>query len=154
MLCNESPSNPPRGWTCTVDPGDEDLVGSGMVGYENGVVAFLNSRAPRRTWQLEFDCERGRIVSRNAHAWFELWEQDDSETGAAQRQFPFPWRPRSSVVDAIEGVARSIESGVEKTCPGEFGREALEVAVAMRESHRRGGVRVDLPLADRGLRLG
>ena len=134
--------------------GDEDLGGSGMVGYENGVMAFINSRAPRRTWTLEFNCERGRIISRNAHAWFELWGQEDDEDGAFQRQFPFPWRPRSSMVDAIEGVARSIESGVEEICPGEFGREALEIGIAMRESHRLGGVRLDLPLGDRGLRLG
>ena len=58
------------------------------------------------------------------------------------------------MVDAIEGVCRSIEEGEERTCPGEFGREALEIAIAMRESHRRGCVRVDLPLADRGLVLG
>jgi hypothetical protein len=31
------------------------------------------------------------------------------------------------------------------------GRDALEIAIAMRESHRRGGVRVDLPIEDRGL---
>ena len=54
------------------------------------------------------------------------------------------------MVDAIEGVCRSIEAGRETTCPGEFGREALEVAIALRESHRRGNVRVDLPLEDRG----
>ena len=58
------------------------------------------------------------------------------------------------MVDAIEGVARSIEAGVEETCPGEFGREALEIAIALRESHRRGGVRIELPLGDRGLSLG
>jgi predicted dehydrogenase len=134
--------------------GDEDLGGSGLIGYENGVLGVINSHAPRQTWALEFNCERGRIISRNAHAWFELWGQEDSETGEVQRQFPFPWRPRSSVVDAIEGVARSIEAGVEEVCPGEFGREALEIGIAMRESHRRGGVRVDLPVEDRSLRLG
>ena len=58
------------------------------------------------------------------------------------------------MVDAIEGVCRSIEAGRETTCPGEFGREALEIAIALRESHRRGNVRVDLPLEDRGLRMG
>ena len=58
------------------------------------------------------------------------------------------------MVDAIEGVARSIESGVEEICPGGFGREALEIGIAMRESHRLGGVRLDLPLGDRSLRLG
>ena len=46
------------------------------------------------------------------------------------------------MVDAIEGVA-----------PGEYGREALETAIAMRESHRR-GARVELPPEHRSLRLG
>ena len=32
-----------------------------------------------------------------------------------------------------------------------MGRAALEVAVGLRESHRRGGAKVDLPLADRNL---
>lgn len=46
------------------------------------------------------------------------------------------------------------EIGQEQICPGEFGREALEIAIALRESHRRGNVRVDLPLDDRSLRMG
>ena len=58
------------------------------------------------------------------------------------------------MVDAIEGVCRSVEAGEELICPGEFGREALEIAIALRESHRRGNVRVDLPLEDRSLRMG
>jgi hypothetical protein len=48
---------------------------------------------------------------------------------------------------------RAIESGGEPLCNGEAGRQALEIAIALRESHRRGGARVDLPLADRSLRL-
>ena len=137
--------------------GDRDLTGSGYIVYDNGVRAMINSSAAERSWDIEFVCERGRIVSRNAHAWFELWALEPAESGVSyqsQRQFPFPWRPRSSMVDAIEDVARSIESGEETLCPGEFGREALEVAIALRESHRRGGVRVDLPLADRSLSIG
>ncbi len=135
--------------------GDGDLTGSGFVEYENGVTGILNSRTQSGNWTIELNCERGRVVSRNAHAWFELWGQEEGRDGGpVQRQFPYPWYPRSSVVDAIEGVARSIDAGVDETCPGEFGREALEVAIAMRESHRRGGVRVELPLEDRSLRLG
>ena len=137
--------------------GDGDLAGSGYVVYENGVRAFLNSHVPENTWSLEFLCERGRIVSRNHHATFELWMDEAGEKGLrydVQRMFPYPWRPRSSMVDAIEGVARSIEVGQETVAPGEYGREALEIAIALRESHRRGGVRVDLPLEDRSLELG
>ena len=133
---------------------NEDQGGSGMIGYANGVLGFLNSHAASRSWTMEFLCERGRVLTRNHHAWFELWGRGEEELdGEFQRQFPFPWHSRSSMVDAIEGVARSIEAGVEESCPGEFGREALEIGIAIRESYR-SGARMDLPLQDRSLRLG
>lgn len=135
----------------------DDLPGSGYIMYENGVRAILNSRSELnggRQWAIEFIGEKGRIVSRNAHAHFELWTVDPDTGTSIQHQFPNPWHPRSSMVDAIEGVCRSIESGQELICPGEFGREALEIAIALRESHRNGNTRVDLPLQDRELRMG
>ncbi|MFQ6043959.1 MAG: Gfo/Idh/MocA family protein [Candidatus Poribacteria bacterium] len=135
---------------------DNDLSGSGYIVYENGVRAFMNSHSERSglNWTLEFIGEKGRIISRNAHAQFELWSTHPETGGPIQCQFPNPWHPRSSMVDAIEGVCRSIEAGEEKICPGEFGREALEIAIAMRESYRRGGVKIELPLEDRSLRIG
>ena len=36
---------------------------------------------------------------------------------------------------------------------GKDGRQALEIAIALRESHRRGGVKVNLPLEDRKLQI-
>ncbi len=137
---------------------DHDLSGSGYVSYENGVVAIINSRVPEGSWSIEILCEKGRIVSRHHHTEFELWVQDKSfgqiDMGyEARRMFPYPWRPRSSMVDAIEGVAHSIEAGVEEICPGEFGREALEIAIALRESHRQDGIRIGLPLENRSLSI-
>ena len=136
--------------------GNGDLSGSGYVAYANGVRGFLNSRSETTAarWTLEFIGDAGRIVSRNAHADFELWGAHPETGEPIRRQFPNPWHPRSSMVDAIEGVCRSIELGEELVCPGEFGREALEVAIALRESHRRGNIRIDLPLEDRALRMG
>jgi len=135
---------------------NDDLSGSGYIVYENGVRTFMNSRSERSglNWTLEFIGEKGRIISRNAHAQFELWSTHPETGGPIKCQFPNPWHPRSSMVDAIEGVCRSIEAGEEKTCPGEFGREALEIAIAMRESHRCGGIKIELPLEDRSLRIG
>ena len=48
---------------------------------------------------------------------------------------------------------REVLSGLslEVATPGE---EAQAIAIALRESHRRGGARVDLPLQDRSLKLG
>lgn len=135
---------------------DEDIPGSGLVVYGNGIRTFLNSRSETQMfgWSLEFIGDKGRIVSRNSHAQFQLWTPHPDTGAPTQTHLPGPWHPRSSMVDAIEGVCRSIESGREEVCPGEFGREALEVAIALRESHRRGNVRVDLPLEDRSLRMG
>ena len=53
----------------------------------------------------------------------------------------------------VADLINAIETGEPPKCSGEDGREALEVAVALRESHRRGGVKVSLPLADRSLRI-
>lgn len=137
--------------------GTDDLSGSGWITYETGVHTILNSRCEQRgslQWTIEIIGSSGRILSRNAHAQFELWTVDPEDGTSVQRQFPNPWHPRSSMVDAIEGVCLSIDAGEEQICPGEFGREALEIAIALRESHRRGHVRIDLPLEDRSLRLG
>ena len=98
--------------------GNDDLSASGYIVYGNGVRCILNSRAANQEWLLEFICERGRIISRNQHAWFELWTREGDSPNYGQQQFPYPWHPRSSMVDAIEGVALSIEAGKETICPG------------------------------------
>jgi hypothetical protein len=51
----------------------------------------------------------------------------------------------------VDDLVNAIETGQHPRCSGRDGRDALEIAIAMRESHRRGGVRVDLPIEDRGL---
>ena len=53
----------------------------------------------------------------------------------------------------MEDLLRALETGTEPNCNGEAGRQALEIAIALRELHRRGGQRVSLPLEERSLRL-
>lgn len=133
---------------------DRDILASGYIVYENGVRAFLNSHSEttRYPWTIEFIGDSGRIVSRFSHSQFELWGKHPGTGELVQRQFFGPWHPRSSMVDAIEQILRCLESDEELLCPGEFGREALEVAIGIRQSHRQGNVRVDLPLNDRSLK--
>ena len=40
----------------------------------------------------------------------------------------------------IDDIINTIGNGGSPKCSGEDGRAALEVAIALRESHRRGGV--------------
>jgi len=46
-----------------------------------------------------------------------------------------------------------IETGQPPKYTGKDGRQALEIAIALRESHRRGGVKVNSPLEDRKLQI-
>ena len=135
---------------------DRDQSGSGVIVYENGVRAEMNSKGERNrryNWRIELVGEAGRIISTNNHSQFRLWSEHPETGEQIQRPFHGPWHPRSSMVDAIEQILRCLESDEELLCPGEFGREALEIAIGMRESHRRGNTRVDLPLADRTLKI-
>jgi hypothetical protein len=51
----------------------------------------------------------------------------------------------------VDDLISSVENGHDPRCSGDDGREAFEVAVALRESHRRGGEKVHLPIKDRSL---
>jgi hypothetical protein len=54
-------------------------------------------------------------------------------------------------VTIVRDLMNAIETGADPRCSGEDGRAALEIAVALRESHRQGGRKVAIPLADRNL---
>ena len=130
---------------------DKDLSGNGMIYYENGIQGFLNSGG----WlNIDFIGKDGWISARNEHADFEFWSRHPSTREPIRRQFPNPKRPKSSQQAAIEGLVENLREGTTPLCPGEYGREALEIAIGLRESHRRGGQKIDLPLADRSLSLG
>ena len=71
----------------------------------------------------------------------------------AQCPFPIPVRMQGMGLTIVEDLINAIENGTSPKCSGEDGRAALEVAVALRESHRRGCVKVELPVEDRSLRI-
>ena len=129
---------------------DDDLHGTGMILYENGIRGYLNTGG----WlNIDFVGSDGWISARNEHADFEMWTRHHETREPIRRQFPNPKRPRSSQQAAMEGLVRNLDEGSEPLCPGEFGREALEIAIGMRESHRRDGEKMVLPLEDRSLTM-
>jgi predicted dehydrogenase len=137
--------------------GERDLAGSGYLAYANGVRGVLNARAgrPGIGWNLEFIGERGWVSSLNGHATFDAWALLPGQQQPARLQFPNPRQPRSSMLAAVDAIAADLDAGVTdgSACPGDYGREALEVALAIRESHRRGHIPVRLPLEDRSLAI-
>jgi hypothetical protein len=53
----------------------------------------------------------------------------------------------------IRDIIEAAECGGKPRCSGEDARAALEIAIGLRQSHREGFRRIDLPLEDRSLKI-
>jgi predicted dehydrogenase len=139
--------------------GDDDLSGSGMLHFENGVQAFVRTTdCGGADWEFEVLGTRGRLRAVNDGEEVEFWRLAAPLLPGRRREpvrhvFPRPIGVATANARTVQDLLVALEAGKEPNCNGEAGRQALEIAIALRESHRRGGVRLDLPLADRSLRM-
>lgn len=139
--------------------GDEDLRGNGYLDYDNGVQAFVRMMpCGAANWQFEVTGTCGRLhalADAQEIAFYKLHTSslEGRREEPAHQIFPNPPAVESPNVRAVRDLLTCIETGKEPNCSGADALHALEIAVAMRESHRRGGIRVELPLADRSLRI-
>ena len=139
--------------------GDDDLRGNGYLAYDNGVHGYVRMMpCGAANWQFELVGTRGRLhalADAQEVAFHTLYTSSLEGRGEepAQRLFPQPPEVESANARTVRDLLACIETGKEPNCSGDDALHALEIAVAMRESHRRGGVRVALPLADRSLRI-
>ena len=147
---------------------DSDIMGNGYLVFDNGVRAFVRSmEAGGATWDFDVIGEDGRIRTPNdAQAW-ELTSMvaetfppvENRRPGVRARrnpvmhQFPWPTHMQGMGLTIVDDIISSFENGHPPKCSGEDALKALETAIAMRESHRRGFVRVDLPLDDRSMKI-
>ena len=61
--------------------------------------------------------------------------------------------PENRLNDTVQWVVDSLDTGVAPRCSGDDLRKALEIVIALRQSHRRGHVPIHLPLEDRSLKM-
>jgi predicted dehydrogenase len=136
--------------------GDSDLMGNGYLAFDNGVRAYLRSTPTgQASWEVDVIGTEQRVRSLAGGLDWELWSTVPGGPRGrgvpARTPFPLPARIRGMGLSVIDDMIAGIEQGAVPRCSDADGLAALEVAVALRESHRQGGVRVDLPLADRSL---
>ena len=55
--------------------------------------------------------------------------------------------------ERLQAIIDALEQGTEPRCSGDNIRKALEIGIALRESHRRDHAPVKLPLQDRSLKI-
>ena len=137
--------------------GVDDFAGNGYFVCQNGVRGVFRGM---HTGGLELSYDitgtDGMIRLMDDSRSPELWR---IEEGLPGQRSPTPvchffrpsHNPRPAGVNVLYDLMYCIETGEDSRCSGEDAREALEIALAVRESHRNGGGRVDLPLQDRSL---
>jgi predicted dehydrogenase len=146
--------------TSAVLDSDDDVRGNAYLAFESGARGFLRT-IPTGVASYGIDAigETGkiRVRSTNGANEFELWRTAPAVTGGfsapVRHIFPRPQSIWSSTVGQIKDIVECLETGKEPNASGDLGRHLLEVAIAIRESHRRGHTRIDLPLPNRDLTM-
>ena len=149
------------------EEGDTGFGGlGGCISFSNGIQCF--SSFASNSWRgIEVVGSAGLIYNwNNTGLGLRLFKSGGREAPlveeegvfephqAAQREHDEEgWQDPGAVMRAIvEDIVRVLEEGGElAVTSGDDLRQALELAVALRQSHRRGGARIGLPLADRSL---
>ncbi|MEA2531442.1 MAG: hypothetical protein QOG89_3086 [Thermomicrobiales bacterium] len=135
---------------------DDDFMANGYLAFDNGVRAFIRTwPTGGAEWNVEVVGETGRLRSLDNGGEIEWWQTRPGDRSGAhvRRSFPRPQRIESMGVRLVHDLIAGLETGKRPNCAGEDGRAALEIAIGLRESHRRGICRVNLPLADRTLAI-
>jgi len=159
------------GWVSDDSLSDHDQGGAGYLRFTNGIEAFIYKESDARGRGYEVACEGGVFRSddnlvglyRCGEGDGAAWEKLEKVEGVLptgriygeQRDYDAEgWKwPGDRNVASCKAIIDALERGEDPPGSGENGVKVLEVAIALRESHRRGCAPVALPLSDRSLRL-
>ena len=160
------------GWVTDDPMSDYDQGVAGYFRFVNGIEAFMHRRDTGKQG-FEVLCTRGVFFSDGQ--FLHMWkaESDDerpawadlkkvegvfSETETLHHGFGTfdeeGWeRGGGRQLSTIQSMIDALEMDIEPRSNGDNGRKVLEMAIALRESHRRGHAPVRLPLPDRRLKI-
>lgn len=154
------------GWVAKDPVSDHDQGAAGYFRFVSGVEAFMHNNRDARGTGFEVACTGGTFRSNNYV--LSIWRSENGgmkeldglfpETSVMGRTSssyePDGWKwPGDRNTATVQSIVDALEQDIEPRSSGENGRKVLEMAIALRESHRRGHSPVKLPLADRSLRI-
>ncbi len=160
------------GWVADDPMKDHDQGGAGYFRFVNGIEAFLHRATDARGSGFEVLCSGGvfRSTGDVLHMWkapdgaAPTWENLEEIEGlfpktsvmarTSAEYEPDGWKwPGDRNLASVNSIVDALENDAEPTGSGDNGRKVLEMAIGLRESHRRGHVPIRFPLEDRSLSL-
>ena len=159
------------GWVSDDPWSDYDQGVGGYIRFSNGIECHMHLKTNARSG-IEVLGSRGVFYGDGSY--LQMWKaKDDSSRPAmsdlVQIKDVFPktslwegsntydeegWRfPGRRNIATAQSMIDALDNDSEPTGSGDNGRKVLEIAIAMRESHRQGHVPIRLPLENRSLRI-
>lgn len=129
-----------------MDPG----IASAYVRFKNGVHGYMVAGG---AYEFEVLGTKGRLRTLNNGLGGQLWKAQGQWN--IQREVPFPdVKMESGTVRCIEDLVDAIETDRDTQGNIHLARRSQEIILGIVESHRRGGMRIPLPMEDRDLYVG
>ena len=134
------------------ESGSDEFTGQGMMVTENGLVVHFRKGAPG----VRLSGTAGEMVFDRQPGW-RLWQEVATPDGTGRVEMPWPkpqFVPPYGAVYCLADIMDCMAGKLDE--PKNSGRRvavALEVEIALKQSSAQGGVRIQLPLADRSLGL-
>ena len=134
--------------------GSDEFTGQGLLVTDKGETVHFRGPSPTTLCLIGTG---GEITFGYRDGW-RLWQDVDRPSGGKRRvEMPWPdpqFLPPYGGIYSLDDVIRCLEGTLDE--PKNSGRRvavALEVEIAMKQSAKEDGARVELPLKDRSLRL-
>ena len=142
------------GDTARRESGSNEFNGQGLMVTQGGQVVHFRRGAPG----VRLHGSQGEITFSFQAGW-QLWQDVVSSTDNRPTRAEIPWPdpqflPPYGAIYCLDDIVRCLEGELDE--PKNSGRRvaaALEVEIALKQSSKMGGARVDLPLRDRSLHL-
>ncbi len=133
-----------------------DRGGYGLIAFNNGVYATVHGES-KDYFIFEFDIIGSNGRMRIGNWLFELYQAGESERESGLRELRMiqtgDREKTSPFINAVCHLLDCMEGRSENMSGPRDGLAALEIALAMQQSHTLGGTRVQLPLQERALRV-
>ncbi|MBM3933910.1 MAG: hypothetical protein FJ319_06355 [SAR202 cluster bacterium] len=169
MFANDAEIDWLSGW-CGGDPwsdGDQNM--GGHIRFKTGLDAFIHNKRASKNG-IEVIGEKGVFYADfESFRLFKYRGDEKSRLYSDLVEVPglFPdakhwgpdldadgWQSMSTrQAHSIQSMIDAMDQDIEPRCSGEDMRKALEIAIAFRESHRRGHAPVKLPIQDRSQKI-